>query len=304
VTPSGSESTPATHKTALVVDSGTEINQLLKEVFSSEGWDMELVPDNQAVLSLAPGCPCDLIITGAKTRGPVDIELLHKIRGIRPHMRIIILTDEWTPGDVIAAMREGAFSYFSGPLEHTALVDMVRAAMEAPCWDDGIEILSATPEWVRLTARCDIDTANRLTQFLRGVKDPNVPEEDWEEVITAFREILMNAIEHGGHLDPSQYVEISFVHARRALMCRVKDPGEGFSMEELKHAAINSSPGDVISHVAVRDAQGLRPGGFGLLMAKKLVDELIYNEKGNDVLLIKYLPPAGARAAEAAGKSG
>jgi len=33
----------------------------------------------------------------------------------------------------------------------------------------------------------------------------------------------------------------------------------------------------------------MRAGGYGVLMAKELVDELIYNEKGNDVLLIKYL---------------
>jgi len=34
------------------------------------------------------------------------------------------------------------------------------------------------------------------------------------------------------------------------------------------------------------------PCGFGLLLAKKQVDDLIYNEKANDVLLIKYLNPA------------
>jgi anti-sigma regulatory factor (Ser/Thr protein kinase) len=33
----------------------------------------------------------------------------------------------------------------------------------------------------------------------------------------------------------------------------------------------------------------MRPGGFGILMSKKLVDELLYNDKGNEVLLIKYL---------------
>jgi len=35
----------------------------------------------------------------------------------------------------------------------------------------------------------------------------------------------------------------------------------------------------------------LRPGGFGMLLAKKLVDDLIYNEKGNEVVLVKYLDP-------------
>ncbi len=38
-----------------------------------------------------------------------------------------------------------------------------------------------------------------------------------------------------------------------------------------------------------RDAKGLRPGGYGVLLVQKLVDELIYNEKGNEVLLVKYL---------------
>jgi hypothetical protein len=165
-----------------------------------------------------------LIITARETRGPDDIKLLRNIRGIRPHLRLIVLTDEWTPGDVIAAMREGAFGYFSGPFLHATLAEVVREAMAAPCWDDGIEILSATPSWIRLLARCDIATANRLVQFLRGVRDPGVPETDREDMISAFREILLNAIEHGGNFDPTQYVEISFVRAKRAIVCRRQGP--------------------------------------------------------------------------------
>jgi len=37
------------------------------------------------------------------------------------------------------------------------------------------------------------------------------------------------------------------------------------------------------------DCQDLRPGGFGVMMARQLVDELVYGEKGNEVLLVKYL---------------
>jgi anti-sigma regulatory factor (Ser/Thr protein kinase) len=32
----------------------------------------------------------------------------------------------------------------------------------------------------------------------------------------------------------------------------------------------------------------MRPGGFGILLSKQLVDELIYNEAGNEVLLVKH----------------
>jgi anti-sigma regulatory factor (Ser/Thr protein kinase)/CheY-like chemotaxis protein len=262
---------------------------MLMNVLTTEGWNIQPIVDNQDVLALATAKPFDLIITGQKTSGPEDLELLRKIRSARPHVRLIILTDEWTRGDVIAAMREGAFSYFVAPFEPSALAEMVRAAAAAPYWDDGIEILSATPAWVQLTARCDLLTANRLVQFLAGVG--NIPETDKEQIIIAFREILINAMEHGAHFNPSQHVEISYVHSRRAIACRVKDPGRGFSLEELRHAAIANSPENVFSHMAVREEQGLRPGGFGILLAKKLVDELIYDEKGNDVVLVKYLDP-------------
>jgi hypothetical protein len=74
------------------------------------------------------------------------------------------------------------------------------------------------------------------------------------------------------------------------VLCRIKDPGEGFSLDEIQHAAITNPPDDPTKHLALRDALGLRPGGFGVLMARQLVDELIYGEKGNEVLLVKYLP--------------
>ena len=99
-----------------------------------------------------------------------------------------------------------------------------------------------------------------------------------EEVATAFREMLLNAMEHGGHFDPSQYVEICYVRTRRMILCKVKDPGEGFSIDEIKHAAV-SGPRRALSDMKERESRGIRPGGFGILMTKKLVDDLIYNEK-------------------------
>ena len=51
------------------------------------------------------------------------------------------------------------------------------------------------------------------------------------------------------------------------------------------------------AHVEVREKQGLRPGGFGLLTVRGSVDELIYNEKRNEVVFVTYLDAKDAKDA-------
>jgi CheY-like chemotaxis protein len=281
------ETQPSAQRTALFIDADPEIRAMLWNVLDPQVWSVRHTPDNKTALALAGATHFDLILTSEKTSGKEDIELLRKIRGIRPHTRLIILAGESTPADVIASIREHAFSYFSKPFSLPSLADMVLTAAEEPCWDDGIEVVSATPDWIRLLARCDLKTADRLIQFMHEIAD--LPEPEGDSVAMAFREILMNAIEYGGQFRADQYVEISYVRAKHMVMCRVKDPGEGFTLDEIEHAAIANPYNDPIRHVAHREAKGMRPGGFGVLLAQKLVDDLIYSEKGNEVLLVKYL---------------
>jgi anti-sigma regulatory factor (Ser/Thr protein kinase)/ActR/RegA family two-component response regulator len=272
---------------ALVVGEDPQVREVLRNVLKPQEWVIISAPDNQAVLKLVEERPFTLIVTGARTTGGEDVELLRKIRRVRPHTRLIILTDETTPADVIASMRERAFSYFSRPISSQSLAEIVWLAAVEPSWDDGIEVMSATPEWISVVARCDKATADRLTQFFQEISDLPHPERD--DVATAFREILLNAIEHGGNFDPQQFVEISYVRTEKLIVCRIKDPGHGFSLEEIHHAAVNNPLYDPIRHSLFREAQGMRPGGYGILIAKHFVDELIYAERGNEVLLIKYL---------------
>jgi anti-sigma regulatory factor (Ser/Thr protein kinase)/CheY-like chemotaxis protein len=272
---------------ALLIDSSPELNSMLTDLCDQHDWDIRSAKDNQEALELSQSRPFDLIITGERTSGQQDIEMLRRLRLVRPHTRLIILTDEFTPGDVLNSIRERAFSYFARPFSTEDLAEIVRSAMTTPFWDDGIEILSATANWVRLAVRCDLATADRLIQFYREASD--LPDNETEQVATALREILLNAIEHGGKFDASQHVEVSYVRTRHMVLCKVKDPGTGFSLEELKHSALGNPPDEPFRHISEREAQGIRPGGFGILMAKELVDDLLYNQQGNEVLLIKYL---------------
>ena len=99
---------------------------------------------------------------------------------------------------------------------------------------------------------------------------------------------LINAIEHGGHSDPQLRVSVTYVRGSRSIIYYLRDPGAGFSFDAIPHAAV-SSPGDPVKHIQVREARGMRAGGFGILLTRNFADELIYSEKGNEVMFVKYL---------------
>jgi len=281
------EMRPYPVRTALIVGGDPKIDAQLRSILGTKAWAIQQAADNATALALTQRKTFDLILTSAKTSGKEDVELLRKIRRIHPHTRLIILADESTPADVITSMRERAFSYFSLPFSSEALALMIQHAVDEPCWDDGIDVISATPEWIRLRARCDFKTAERVLQFFDEIAE--LPNPERTDVGTAFREMLTNAIEHGGGLDPNQQVEIAYLRARHMVTCLITDPGEGFAMDKIPHAAVANPDDDPVRHVEYRESLGMRPGGFGVLLAQHLVDELVYGEKGNEVTLIKYL---------------
>jgi anti-sigma regulatory factor (Ser/Thr protein kinase) len=109
-----------------------------------------------------------------------------------------------------------------------------------------------------------------------------------ENLVFAFREVLLNAMEHGTGFDPSQVIEIAAMRTERAIVYYFRDPGPGFRREALRQATASSAPGDVDATAIFREEAGLRPGGFGMLLVRQLVDEVIYSEAGNEVILVRH----------------
>lgn len=171
-------------------------------------------------------------------------------------------------------------------LEVRNLLDVVKGALQTSEHPQTIEVISALPGWVELVVPCTREAADQIGQVVARL-GADLPEDVLESVAFAFRELAMNAVEWGGQLDPNRKVRITCVRTERLLMYRIADPGPGFDFEKLDHAAVaHANP---IDHVSVRAEKNLRAGGFGLLTVRELVDELVYNEKHNEVIFIKYL---------------
>lgn len=230
----------------------------------------------------------DVLLTSPSTSVEEDLVLLEEVRFARPGVRPILLTPQAAPEEVIRALRSRVFAFFSAPLDLPEIVDMTRRAVDARDWHEGIEVVSARPEWVALRVNCALLSAERLVRFLSELRR-DVPEADRDGAMFAFREILLNAMEHGGGFDPELVVEVAAVRTRRTIVYYVRDPGAGFNPSRLPHAAPDDAREDPLTHVGRREQLGLRPGGFGLLLARKIIDEMILNERGNEVLLIKHI---------------
>jgi PAS domain S-box-containing protein len=172
-------------------------------------------------------------------------------------------------------------------LEVRDLLNVVQGALRSTDAPAPIEVLSALPHWVELLVPCTREAAEHVQQVVARL-GADLPEDVLDSVGSAFRELVMNAVEWGGRLDPKRKVRIACVRTDKMLMYRIADPGPGFKFEDLDHAAI-SHPGDPIEHMSIRELKGLRAGGFGLLLVRARVDELVYNEKQNEVVFIKYL---------------
>ena len=276
---------PRPAKTVLVVSRNPQVAVVVSDI--RPDWVIVRAFANRIGLTMIESRSFDIVLTAENTLGMADVALLRKIRLARPHTRLIVLTDERTPADVICSMREGGFNFFSKPPSLALFAEMLQLAEQGPCWDEGIEVLSATPAGIQLAARCDPQTADRLRQFLREIGDLHAEER--AEVAAAFREILLSAIGSDMRLDPDRYVEISYLRARQIIVCRLKRLGKGLSIAEIRYAAIANPIENAILQRASRDSQRLRERRLGLLMTCSLIDELIYDEKGDDVLLVKYL---------------
>ena len=96
-------------------------------------------------------------------------------------------------------------------------------------------------------------------------------------------EALSNAIRYGNGTDPHKRVRMEIEVREQSLTARITDEGCGFDPDCVPDP---TTPQNL-----------LKPGGRGLFLMKKLLDEVRYNDRGNSVtLVLRFADGPGTRA--------
>ncbi|HXW07374.1 MAG TPA: response regulator [Vicinamibacterales bacterium] len=275
----------------LVVDDDKATRHVLSSVLTNAGYSTDTASDGVEALEALRGRRFDLLLLDVWMPRMNGIDLLSQIRAIEAPPRVVVMTSDEAPETLLKAVREQAFKYVHKPVPAPVLLQTVSEALNAP-EPPRIDVISARPDWVELVVPCSREAVDRIGSVMAHL-DAGLPPDVREVIAYAFRELAMNAVEWGGGLDPTRQVRIACLRAKRMLLYRIADPGPGFRIEELTHAAIGQPPEDPIAHMRVREEKGIRPGGFGLLSVQASVDELLYNEQHNEVVFVKYLDEEG-----------
>jgi CheY-like chemotaxis protein/anti-sigma regulatory factor (Ser/Thr protein kinase) len=279
-------SNPAT-KSVLVVDDDRVLRLALTRLLA-ESYLVEEAGDGPEALAKLASRPFDLVLLDIGLPGLSGLEILARMPTDGAQPRVVVMTADDTPETLLQAIRSQAYDYIVKPFPPSSITKIVKKALAASDDSLAIQVLSARPEWVELLVPCSLEIADRLQNFMMRL-DTALSDDVRESVGMAFRELLCNAIEWGGKLDATRHVRIACLRTSRMVLYRIADPGQGFRLDDLPHAAINNASDRPLDHALVREEKGLRAGGFGIFLVREMVDELLYNEAHNEVVFVKYL---------------
>jgi anti-sigma regulatory factor (Ser/Thr protein kinase) len=139
-------------------------------------------------------------------------------------------------------------------------------------------------DWVEISVPSQSEYVSRIQDLLDLLERSKLDQDTRDELMLAIDELVTNAMEWGNHYNVNRQVRVSYYCMADRIMLKIEDVGEGFNTTGL----VNPTE-DLKMHIEKREAEGKRPGGFGVHMIRNLMDDFSYNDRGNIVLLTKFL---------------
>jgi DNA-binding response OmpR family regulator len=274
-------------RTVLIVDDERDTNDLLASLLRAHDFEpVQLYSAAEVLPAVREHKPAvillDLMLPDMDGFAVCDQLKRNRETNLIPVIMVTALNDAKHRA---AGVRVGANGYVAKPFDPQKLFEAIDKAIE---WRTEHEQRGTQGE-IEFHIRSEtahLQQANDMLADLYAHTPLN--ERQVKDLKQAVMEMGGNAIEWGHEKKADLVLRITYRIDPDAITLVIHDEGPGFNPNHIPHAASDEDP---IGHLEIRLEQGKREGGFGIMLAKGLVDEFRYNDKGNEVTLVKRFEP-------------
>lgn len=260
----------------LVVDDKEMVRDLLGHFLTRKGYQVTLAEDGRKALELFNRESFDLVLSDVRMPGLDGLQLLKALKDLDPRVPVVLISGHSDIRTVVEALKAGADNFITKPLQMDELGHVVNRSLELRClparttrdWQD---IYQET--YFKLPSVSDL-ICEVVYQISLSAVAVGFAQRDLDNNLRlALTEGITNAMEHGNCWDPNKSVEVRSHITPHLLEVSIQDEGNGFDFSHLP------DPTD--------EANLLQERGRGIFLMRAIMDEVVYAEPGNLLLLRK-----------------
>ncbi|MBX3440446.1 MAG: ATP-binding protein, partial [Planctomycetaceae bacterium] len=287
----------------LVVDDSAKDRRIAGGLLEKNlGWTVEYAVDGKQALERVQQSPPDLILTDLQMPELDGLELVQQVKQRFPLIPVVLMTAQGSEVIAVQALAQGAASYVpKAALTNDLCETLERVVCAAGDRRTQRKLLQCIQRLdCQFVLNNDPDLLTTLVSYLQTLLNDMdlLAEADRLRVGVALEEALLNASYHGNlevsselrESDHAEYYRLArermetppyadrsiFVQAelnRNQVVYVIRDEGPGFDPDSLP------DPTDPVNLE--------RPCGRGLLLMRTFMDEVQYNDVGNQVRMVK-----------------
>ncbi|RMF43409.1 MAG: response regulator [Planctomycetota bacterium] len=288
--------------TVLIVDDSSIDQRIAAECVEKMGAQSEFAGDAQEALQVIEERLPDVLLTDLVMPGMSGMELVATIRERAPAVPIIVMTGKGSEQAAIDALKAGATSYISKANLLRDLEDTLRSVLAVVSSRQAREQIRGYLQGAEIQFILDYQpgATHALVGFVQSLLESVnfCSSSELMQTCTAVSEVVTNALEHGNlELDSALRCEPDNVYRKLAIERAGMEPYRSrrayvtirLEAEQVTFRVRDEGPGfDPGSLPDPTDPEFLtRPCGRGILLVQTFMDEVHFNDIGNEVTLIK-----------------
>ncbi|MEZ7890865.1 MAG: response regulator [Candidatus Wallbacteria bacterium] len=258
----------------LIIDDDEAILRVLSKFLELEGHKVTSVLKSVDALEVFKKNVFDLVITDMYMPEMDGLDVIRNFKDVNMNVPIIILTAAGTISNVIQSLKLGAFNYMTKPFNINEVREIVNKALLTSFIHQSQKgfISFLTQSYSKFRVPSLIDYLNPVVFYINHLVDFFGFKSLWQ-IQLAVTEAFTNAVVHGNKNDQSKNVEIELLFEKDLVKISILDEGTGFKIPDLKEYKLND---DIYAS-----------SGRGIFLMNSYMDELLFNDKGNRITMIK-----------------